>query len=1094
MAAPSVSGATTLQTFDVTSTSAPAWAAGSQTVAGVAGSNNEAVYLTTIPNTVDRQWLEFAFSSAQDLTNKVISFCFAPNINATSFRIGLFTTSNTNHRYWTISSYTKNQGLNAIINAADTAEATDVGTFNIASVAGIRLSWIPTNTSAGSVQSGFSFGTTYVGDNNSCAAISAIILSDGQLGNLASSTTIRAFLESGTFAWNDPNYGSFAGFGNFLKLPFSVVFDTDAYLDEISAYVFTKKDISTSGRFILPRTNRSFTVTNTTTQTFTALTVIDEGTNGFNFDDTSGLANIYIGGTFSNTNNVNLRDKTWTRREISGAKGTVSGGGAITSLSLSSSATIAYKPLPTTTFAGNNEIAGTAGHYISLESADGWGDGDSIDVSSFTFGTPGTNIFRVDVGGGNTVTINVAAGSGLDSSDVTVVSGSVIVTEPSVALTAENFADDIRICTARYQTFIINSADINTSTDVITLGADNETGATFAGRTTTPATLAYLLAAPGATLPTTTPQIKNENLYYVVANSSGVVQISETEGGTAIDFTNTGTESGGYLFSLTCTTELDNELISGGSGFSASYSLPDGALIDVAAQGIAADESTATTLFHRVVEWSSTAGASIADTFSLANNPDIIYGQLIGSTITSKRGVAITVTSAPSSVSGITFDLSGNIELDANAITNSTLYAPDAYVWSVYQRYTEDGIRFIRNQFEALSIMEFDFNGVLTIDNIADGVRNSPATPLIVLGNLYTSAESIYAANSGTIRVEPFFVSDLTSAGDGSFTSEDRTQLDELYATLESSGIFSDAALANAPAGGGGGDATLANQEAILSAIADVPTTTEFNARTLPAANYFDPATTPVTAGTVADKTGYSLTQSFPANFSSLLINASGHIGRVTLVDTTTTNTDMRGTDNALLATNYTAPANASIADILEDTGTTIPEALAVIDALTNSIKAKTDQLTFTVANQVDANALTGGGGDDSATIYSYFTALSRADAFKADVSGLSTLTTADIPTAASIAGAVQNELDDDFAALADILADIPDEVAAQSAIAAMLARIIKISKARGLEPGITATQLDPSDEAPGFLTTSDDAVEQTIVKNGDGSITISSN
>jgi hypothetical protein len=57
-----------------------------------------------------------------------------------------------------------------------------------------------------------------------------------------------------------------------------------------------------------------------------------------------------------------------------------------------------------------------------------------------------------------------------------------------------------------------------------------------------------------------------------------------------------------------------------------------------------------------------------------------------------------------------------------------------------------------------------------------------------------------------------------------------------------------------------------------------------------------------VTVTTNNDKTGYSLSQSFPANFASLGINASGHVSRVTLVDTTTTNTDMRGTDNAALA------------------------------------------------------------------------------------------------------------------------------------------------------------------------------------------------
>jgi hypothetical protein len=81
-------------------------------------------------------------------------------------------------------------------------------------------------------------------------------------------------------------------------------------------------------------------------------------------------------------------------------------------------------------------------------------------------------------------------------------------------------------------------------------------------------------------------------------------------------------------------------------------------------------------------------------------------------------------------------------------------------------------------------------------------------------------------------------------------------------------------------------------------------------------------------------KTGYVLTQGFPANFASLGINESGHISRVVLVDTTTTNTDMRGTDNALLAANYTSPSNSDI----------------------SAIKSKTDQLTFTVAGFLDAN------------------------------------------------------------------------------------------------------------------------------------------
>jgi hypothetical protein len=68
--------------------------------------------------------------------------------------------------------------------------------------------------------------------------------------------------------------------------------------------------------------------------------------------------------------------------------------------------------------------------------------------------------------------------------------------------------------------------------------------------------------------------------------------------------------------------------------------------------------------------------------------------------------------------------------------------------------------------------------------------------------------------------------------------------------------------------------------------------------------------------------------------------------------------------------------------------------ALASTDADVTAIKTKTDQLTFTISNQVDANSLTG-GGDDAATIYTYFTSSSRANAFKA--TGFSTHSVADI-------------------------------------------------------------------------------------------------
>ena len=68
-------------------------------------------------------------------------------------------------------------------------------------------------------------------------------------------------------------------------------------------------------------------------------------------------------------------------------------------------------------------------------------------------------------------------------------------------------------------------------------------------------------------------------------------------------------------------------------------------------------------------------------------------------------------------------------------------------------------------------------------------------------------------------------------------------------------------------------------------------------------------------AGSVGSISGVN----FPTNFSTLGIDASGHISRVTLVDTTTTNTDMRGTDGAYTGTPPTASA---IADQVWDEAT----------------------------------------------------------------------------------------------------------------------------------------------------------------------------
>lgn len=104
---------------------------------------------------------------------------------------------------------------------------------------------------------------------------------------------------------------------------------------------------------------------------------------------------------------------------------------------------------------------------------------------------------------------------------------------------------------------------------------------------------------------------------------------------------------------------------------------------------------------------------------------------------------------------------------------------------------------------------------------------------------------------------------------------------------------------------------------ATTAEIADVPTVAEFNARTLPSASYFDFTTDSVIVVTNNDKSGYSITGTLNTLDSLNNFNpATDAVSNVTLVATTTTNTDMRGTDGA----NTTVPDNTSITNILADT------------------------------------------------------------------------------------------------------------------------------------------------------------------------------
>ena len=153
---------------------------------------------------------------------------------------------------------------------------------------------------------------------------------------------------------------------------------------------------------------------------------------------------------------------------------------------------------------------------------------------------------------------------------------------------------------------------------------------------------------------------------------------------------------------------------------------------------------------------------------------------------------------------------------------------------------------------------------------------------------------------------------------------------------------------------GGGGDATLANQNTILANQATIlADTNELQT------NQGDWATATTTVSSNMRGTDSALLASAaPSNWSILAINGSGEI---------TTSNPASGGGSAHTAQDV---ANLILAVPTTPLANTVTGSLSLVDTTTNLTNG-------------------GSGGDDAATIYAYFTAGSNEDAFKADVSAL---------------------------------------------------------------------------------------------------------
>jgi hypothetical protein len=164
-----------------------------------------------------------------------------------------------------------------------------------------------------------------------------------------------------------------------------------------------------------------------------------------------------------------------------------------------------------------------------------------------------------------------------------------------------------------------------------------------------------------------------------------------------------------------------------------------------------------------------------------------------------------------------------------------------------------------------------------TVDGIVDAILVDTGTTLP--GTLTDMSGATFSTSTDSLEAirNRGDTSWITGGGGSAPTvSQIRIEMDNNSTRLAAINIDTDDLQVNQ------GDWLTATGFATTAEIANVPTVAEFNARTLLAANYFDPATDAV--------------------------------ANVTLVATTTTNSDMRGTNSALLASGYTAPDNAGIA------------------------------------------------------------------------------------------------------------------------------------------------------------------------------------
>lgn len=542
---------------------------------------------------------------------------------------------------------------------------------------------------------------------------------------------------------------------------------------------------------------------------------------------------------------------------------------------------------------------------------------------------------------------------------MTVVAGTVTVSPPTVNYVGGQVADGARVCLKHRQIFEVAASDINTSTDVIALGNDSN-GDAPAFASSSPYSIAYRIAlADGATMPTTSPQIVDGGSYRITI-SGGNAQLFVAEAdisSSPITFSNAGTNNGsGELLTLRVETVLLNTVTSGGSGVSQALTLANGAR--VRRQGIHYSEAGGTTVtsipFDDVFIWSSSAGISdsaeidnTVNPWTLINNIAVATTISLSEAVTSNAGASVSSFSPDSTGSdaatnsGLTWALEGNGRVQINANDSDGLvFGPNLLHAFAYVYSTEAGI-------VALSEDTLTSSSVVKASAINLEVDNADSDLLQVVGT-NVSGLRVSAATTGPVALNVATEGLLltTSSGSG-LDSTQSAQLTALYNTTTAgtgATVFSEAALANAPSGGGGS----VDAQGVADALKLAPSAGDPAAGSVYdlLAAQFDPATDSVDVGSVG---GNAVSDAFDPTTDTVIVGgyATGQ-SPATLVDLSglATAADLSTVDTVVDA-------------ILEDTGTTLPATLSAIQGAT--FNTATDSLEA-IRDRGDA-AWTGSGG-----------------------------------------------------------------------------------------------------------------------------------